>query len=243
MNNQTYFYQFLEPISKELAFFARELETSIFTGPRTMLTHARIFVENILQQVMQAEKLPDQQWTSLKERIDLLNQKGIITSEIRDALHHVRQIGNQASHDSRPFRYSEALLSWESVYKIVKWYVEVYGPVEVTVPAYQDPSPHTEQTYDITELEMRLKSLEELLLASLQPQGDAPAKEEAAPTSISTSEANRPTRFYNHSYTYSIRIDNLKFLISYGMHSYCHSVFLSPKPSLLDLEPNSKPVS
>ena len=77
LNNQTYFYQFLEPISKELAFFARELETSIFTGPRTMLTHARIFVENILQQVMQAEKLPDQQWTSLKERIDLLNQKGI----------------------------------------------------------------------------------------------------------------------------------------------------------------------
>ena len=193
MNNQTYFYQFLEPISKELAFVARELETSIFTGPRTMLTHARIFVENILQQVMQAERLPDQQWTSLKERIDLLNQKGIITSEIRDALHHVRQIGNQASHDSRPFRYSEALLSWESVYKIVKWYVEVYGPVEVTVPAYQDPSPGTEQTYDITELEMRLKSLEELLLASLQPQGDAPAKEEVAPTSVSTSvETDRP---------------------------------------------------
>lgn len=120
MNNQTYFYQFLEPNSKELAFFARELETSIFTGPRTILTHARIFVENILQQVMQAEKLPDNQWTSLKERIDLLNLKGIITSEIREALHHVRQIGNQASHDSRPFRYSEALLSWESVYRIVK---------------------------------------------------------------------------------------------------------------------------
>ncbi|MFZ0446311.1 MAG: hypothetical protein WAM95_17095 [Bacillus sp. (in: firmicutes)] len=67
MDNQTYFYQFLEPISKELAFFARELENSIFTGPRTMLTHARIFVENTSQQVMQAEKLTDQQWTSLKE--------------------------------------------------------------------------------------------------------------------------------------------------------------------------------
>lgn len=198
-------YLYLEPISKELAFFARELENSIFTGPRTMLTHTRIFVENILQQVIQAERLPDQQWTSLKERIDLLNQKGIITSEIRDALHHVRQIGNQASHDSRPFRYSEALLSWESVYKIVKWYVEVYGPVEVTVPVYQDPSPHTEQTYDITELEMRLKSLEELLLATIHPKGDVPIKEEVAPTSIITSEAkDRPgftkirTLFYKY---------------------------------------------
>ena len=40
---------------------------------------------------------------------------------------------------------------------------------------------------------MRLQSLEELLLASLQPQGDAPAKKEAGPTSISTSEeTDRP---------------------------------------------------
>ena len=96
----------------------------------------------------------------------------------------VRQIGNQASHDSRPFRYSEALLSWESVYKIVKWYVEVYGPVEVTVPAYQDPSPHTEQAYDITELEMRLQSLEKLLLATIHPEEEVPIKEEVAPSRV-----------------------------------------------------------
>ena len=71
--------------------------------------------------------------------------------------------------------------------------MEVYGPVEVTVPAYQDPSPHTEQTYDITELEMRLKSLEELLLATIHPKGDEPIKEEVAPTSIIISEAkDRP---------------------------------------------------
>ena len=137
MDKQSYFYEFLEPISKELAYVARELESSIFTGPRTMLTHARIFVENILKQVIQAENLPDEPWTNIKERIDLLNTEGCITPDIRDALHHVRRIGNQASHDARMFRYSEALLSWESVYKIVKWYVEVYGPVDFTVPDYQ----------------------------------------------------------------------------------------------------------
>ena len=75
-----------------------------------MLTHARVFVENILQQVIQAEKLPDEQWTNLKERLDLLNDNGYLTPEIRDALHHVRQIGNKAAHDTRRFRYSEALL-------------------------------------------------------------------------------------------------------------------------------------
>jgi hypothetical protein len=185
MDNQSYFFKFLEPLSKELAYVARELENSIFTSPRTMLTHARVFVENILQQVIKAEKLPDEQWTNLKERLDLLNENGYLTPEIRDALHHVRQIGNKAAHDSRMFRYSEALLSWEAVYTIVKWYVEVYGPVDVTVPDYQDPSHRAEQAYDITELEVRLKALEELLIASVQKPADEPVIDKVAATVVS----------------------------------------------------------
>lgn len=158
-----YFYQFLEPISKELALVAKELENSIFTSPRTMLTHARVFVENILQQIIRLEQLPDEPRTNLKERLDMLDERGYLIPVIRDALHYVRQIGNQAAHDTRMFRYSEALLSWEAIYKILQWFVEVYGPVDVTVPVYQDPSPRIEQTYDMTELEVRLKSLEEFL--------------------------------------------------------------------------------
>ena len=161
--NQTYFYQFLEPISTDLAKLARELEGSIFTSPRIMLTHGRVFVENILQQVIQKENLPNEQWTGLKERLDLLDETGYLTPEIRDALHHVRRIGNQAAHDSRPFRYSESLLSWEAIYKIVKWYIEVYGPVHMMVPDYIDPMPQAEQAFDSTELEVRMKALEELL--------------------------------------------------------------------------------
>src|SRR3954467_11782203 len=106
MDKQFFFYEFLEPISKELALVAKELETSIFTSPRTMLTHARVFVENILQQVIAAERLPDESRTNLKERLDMLNDKGYLSAEIRDALHYVRQYGNQAAHDSRMFRYS-----------------------------------------------------------------------------------------------------------------------------------------
>lgn len=184
MEKPSYFYHFLEPISKELAFVARELENSIFTSPRTMLTHARVFVENILQKVIQAEKLPDESWTNLKDRIDLLNLKGYLITDIRDALHRIRQIGNQAAHDTRMFRYSEALLCWEDVYRIVKWYVEVYQPVEFTIPDYQDPSPQMKQSYEITEIEERLKALEKLLIASMKgSKEEAEAKfEETAAT-------------------------------------------------------------
>lgn len=189
MDNQSYFYRFLEPISKELAHVARELENSLFTSPRTMLTHARVFVENILQQVIQKENLPDESWTNLKERLDLLNENGYLTPEVRDALHHVRQIGNKAAHDARMFRYSEALLSWESVYVIVKWYVEVYGPLDFTVPDYQDPTHRTEKAYDITELEARLKALEELLIASVQKPKEEPVQEETRATIVANGSA------------------------------------------------------
>ncbi|MGM0900900.1 MAG: DUF4145 domain-containing protein [Bacillota bacterium] len=193
MERTSYFYCFLEPISKELALLAKELENSIFTSPRTMLTHSRVFIENILEQVIMKEQLPDDQRTSLKERLDLLNEKGYLISEIRDALHKVRRMGNQAAHDARRFRYSEALLSWEALYEIVKWYVEVYGPVEVIVPDYQDPAPQVEQGYDMSELEVRLKSLEELLKTPLQHPTETQAFEEVAvtmeaPTTIETKE-------------------------------------------------------
>ena len=187
MSNQSYFYRFLEPISKELANLTRELENSIFTSPRIVLTHARVFVENILQQVIKAENLPDQQWTGLKERLDLLNDNGYLTTEIRDALHYVRRMGNQASYDSRQFRYSEALLSREETYKIVKWYVEVYGPVDFTVPEYKNPTPYTDSAFDSSELETRLKALEELLKTKFNPQEEQPIPDEDAATTVGAS--------------------------------------------------------
>ncbi|AST90972.1 transposase [Sutcliffiella cohnii] len=180
MTKSTYFYTFLEPVSKELAFVARELENSVFTSPRTMLTHARVFVENILQQVMKLEKLKEEPRMTLKERLDILSDHGILTAEVSEALHQVRQLGNQAAHDARMFRFSEALLSWEALFKVVKWYVEVYAPLSIEVPDYQDPaSPKEEKKYDISELEARLKGLEELLKASMQ-KGENNAEKEVA---------------------------------------------------------------
>ncbi|MFK4996987.1 DUF4145 domain-containing protein [Bacillus sp. N9] len=150
-----------------MAYLARELENSIYSSPRTMLTHARTFVEVILQRVIRAENLNDDSFMTLKDRLDILNNNGYLTNEIRDALHHVRLSGNKAAHDIRRFRYSEALLSWEAIYMIVKWYIEVYGPVDMIVPEYQDPEPDLGDQYDMAELEVRLKNLEELLKTSL----------------------------------------------------------------------------
>lgn len=162
-----YFYNFLEPISKELAYVARELENSIFRSPRTMLTHARTFVENILHQVIRTEKLPEEHRSGFLEKIDLLSKNDLLTPEIRNDLHTVRKLGNSAAHETRMFRYSEALSSWESIYRIVRWYIEVYGPVGLEFPSYQDPLTQIKQSYEIVEIQERLKNVEELLVSSL----------------------------------------------------------------------------
>ncbi|WP_010281298.1 DUF4145 domain-containing protein [Bacillus timonensis] len=184
MNSTTYFYKFLEPISKELAILAGELENTIFSSPRTMLTHSRVLVENILQQVMELEKMKEEPRITLKERLTILENEGILTTEIRDALHLVRQLGNQASHDKRKFRFSEALLSWEAIYKIVRWFVEVYTSLSVEVPEYQDPTTPKEERYDSTELELRLKSLEKLLLASMKKEKTNKTSQEEGTSNI-----------------------------------------------------------
>ncbi|MGY0694949.1 DUF4145 domain-containing protein [Virgibacillus sp. FSP13] len=168
MTEQTYFYSFLEHYSKELAYVARELENSIFTSPRTMLTHARTFTEAIIKKVLITEKLNKEIQTNLVDQLELLDDHGIIKPEVRDALHVVRMNGNKAAHDVRQFRYSEALLSWEAIYTIVKWYIEVYGPIEMKVPAYRDPQPKQKEAYDMAELQVRLGNLERLLTTSIQ---------------------------------------------------------------------------
>ncbi|MDV6378442.1 DUF4145 domain-containing protein [Sporosarcina sp. GW1-11] len=163
MTNTRYFYEFIEPISPDLAKLAKELEKSIFISPRSMLTHSRVFIEKVLHLVTQSENLKVDPWIGIREHIDYLDEKGILITEICSDLHNLRMIGNQAAHDTRSFRISEALLAWETLYRVVKWYVEVYGPLEVMVPNYVDPSLNTGPRFEVMEIEERLKGLEELL--------------------------------------------------------------------------------
>jgi len=169
-SNSSYFYQFLNPVSEELSQMANELEKNIYSSPKTMLMHARTFVEAILQRVMIAEHLSAEGNSALKDRIDLLESKNLLKKEVIDALHQVRMNGNSAAHETRDFRYSEALLSWEGIYTIVRWYVKKYCPQDMKVPAYQDPEPKKNDETDVSELEARLQKMETLVRSNIQQQ-------------------------------------------------------------------------
>lgn len=169
-----YFYQFLEQISQELARTLNELENAIYNSPRSMLTHSRTFIEALLEKVMIHEGLSNEPYLTIIERIQDLDDNGLLTEEVKSSMHEVRKSGNIAAHDTRQFRFSESLIAWEHIYVVVKWFVEVYGSHEIEVPEYVDPVMNHGNSYDLEEMAFRFKKIEDLLKQSLekeQPKG------------------------------------------------------------------------
>lgn len=164
MVKEEYFYKFLAPISNELALLARELEFSVFTSPRMMLTHARTLVEDLICRVMKEEGISDISCSSLMDRIMLLQSQALIPIDVQEAIHSIRKSGNDAAHSTKTFRYSEALGSWEKLYILVSWYMEVYGPLNFEMPGYQEPSLDNASKYDVQELEIRFKQWQRAVL-------------------------------------------------------------------------------
>lgn len=166
---QQYFYQFLEPVSEKLAQNLKELEGTIFTNPRAMITHSRVLIENIINKVVNHEKSLSNinQELPLFQTIDLLHSEGLFEREVLSSLHEIRKLGNQSSHNIRNFRYSEALLVWEHMHVVMSWYVEVYMTYKVDVPIYQDPIIQEKGLYDAEEVVIRLKEIEKLFKESM----------------------------------------------------------------------------
>lgn len=170
-----YFYEFLEDISEEFARTLYELEKAIYNSPRSMLTHSRTFIEVLLEKVMIHENMPNETYMSINERIQDLDDKGLLTEEVKNAFHEVRKLGNKAAHDTRQFRFSESLTAWEHIHTSVKWFVEVYESYFIEVPDYVDPIMKQEHAYDLEEMALRFKQIEDLLKESLErekPKGE-----------------------------------------------------------------------
>lgn len=163
-----YFYEFLEEHSEEFARHLYELENAIYSSPRSMLTHSRTFIEMLLEKVMIHENMQNAPFLTLHERIEELEENGLLTREVINALHEVRKLGNIAAHDTRQFRFSESLTAWEHIYTIMKWFVEVYVSYDLEVPDYVDPIMKQEQPYDLEEMTLRFNRIEALLKQSLE---------------------------------------------------------------------------
>lgn len=199
----SYFYRFLEDASPKFAQTLYELENSIYTDPRSMLTHSRSFIEVLMKQVMIYESMPNEPYLTIMERIQDLDYNDLITTEVKNALHEVRKLGNVAAHDTRKFRYSESLQAWENLYVIVKWFVEVYHSYEIEVPEYIDPLIEKEDSFGLDEIATKFQKMEELIKQSLK--NEQPESRDVESTRIQAKEKQeteiKNTYHENDTYT------------------------------------------
>ena len=136
----THLYDFLEETYPKIAKLGHEIESILLKSPRMALTSCRTLVETLLDKAVEAEELTQLAQSNFQERISHFHHEGLFASDINSAFYTVRKSGNAAAHDSfRKFYMREALESWENTYKIVRWYIEVYGSVEIEVPEYDEP--------------------------------------------------------------------------------------------------------
>src|SRR5699024_5760649 len=61
---------------------------------------------------------------------------------------------------------------------ILKWFIEVYGSHDIVVPEYVDPIMKMNRSYDLEEMTLRFKKLEDLLKQSLKNERPKQLEEE-----------------------------------------------------------------
>lgn len=128
------------------------------------LTSCRTLAETLLDKAVEAENLTNIVPNTFQERITYFHREGIITNEQNEAFYVIRKYGNAAAHDSfRKFYIRESLEVWENTYKVVKWFIEVYGSTEIEVPEYEEPAVKATDNEDLSKVLEIIKNLEERL--------------------------------------------------------------------------------
>lgn len=134
-------FEFLLPVNPNLAQLAEQAEQAVWSNPRTTLLQGRLFGEQLAALISQMEKVEPVYAIKQLERLHLLARKDIISEIIRSSFEWLRMNGNAAAHDSKEIPSDLALSAHRHLYVLSAWYVETYGPLDVSIPEYRMPMP------------------------------------------------------------------------------------------------------
>ncbi|MGE7118865.1 DNA phosphorothioation-dependent restriction protein DptF [Peribacillus sp. NPDC046944] len=159
-----YFLRFLENINPVAAYNAKKMDELIFEDPSSAIVKARLFAEEILNQVFKIDNIQAPYLSSLHEKINYLSKEGYIKREIQQSFDVIRLSGNKAAHDGKFNDITEAFKLHKEMYKIAVWFAEVYSSDHLKFPVYDIPKPR-----DNIEDIVQKKILELLGMGTIQP--------------------------------------------------------------------------
>lgn len=160
---QSELVSFIEQWNTEAAAIVNKLEELVYQDPASSVIKARVFIEEIVQEICQLENVPPQRNWSLNDKLVFLSNNGYLNREIQNLFHSVRITGNKAAHTANFDDLAEAIKLHRAVYSISKWFYESYITVQITIPSYEYPKPSADSLEDIQNLKDDLKKIMEMI--------------------------------------------------------------------------------
>lgn len=140
-NEVNHLLHFLKKINPIAANNAQRMEALIFEDPSSAIIKARLFAEEILNEVFKQDNIESPYLSTLFEKINFLTKEGYIKREIQQSLDIIRMSGNKAAHDGNYNDITEAFKLHKEIYKVGVWFYEVYSLDQLSIPQYEPPKP------------------------------------------------------------------------------------------------------
>lgn len=134
-------FSYLEKDYRFLLKYINEIDEALFVSPHEAIIKGRTYVENLTEEIARIEGHGLLHDISQFERLKILDDDGVFSSEVIEYFHVVRLAGNKAAHDSIEGELEVALYVHRNIYKITCWFVEVYIDKDFEAIPYKTPMP------------------------------------------------------------------------------------------------------
>lgn len=165
-----YVLSFLQPQYLNLAEIAYSIEKSIYEDPHEAIVKACLFVEAIVNEIWEQEKLQSVYEIKHVQRIHKLFREGIIDETFRGYFDLIRSIGNKAAHDVHYGSIVDSMQIYRIVFKVAVWFMESYGDEGFQAPGYRAPEvpQQTAENHNDELTELLSKTVEVAIEKSIQ---------------------------------------------------------------------------
>ncbi|MFK3959982.1 DNA phosphorothioation-dependent restriction protein DptF [Pseudalkalibacillus hwajinpoensis] len=135
------FLSFIEHLSPVAALNAKKMEELLYEDSASAIVKSRLFLEEILNEVFNMERIEAPYVSTLYERISYLSKEGIIKRDTQKLFDTIRITGNKAAHAGDFEDLTQAIGLHKVMYEVALWFYELYSQEKVNIPPYEQPKP------------------------------------------------------------------------------------------------------
>src|SRR5690625_4934856 len=130
------FVNFMLEIDRRMARYVNEMEENIFTDPSVSLMKARLFLEEIVDDIISIEGIESIAQDKLFDKLNYLSNGHYISRDVQGSFHFIRQKGNMGVHEREIDLLTHAFKTHKEMYNVATWYVREYKSLTVKIPVY-----------------------------------------------------------------------------------------------------------